>query len=273
MKPDDIVVQDQHLVDGIFVKEFRPARGSGTATPLLFVHGAMHGWWAWEPGLPLFAAAGWRSYALSLRNHTGSHSVPDNDYLSLDALAYVDDVNAVMRWLGRRPVLIGHSMGSLIAQKAAERQASAAMILICGLGPGQLGRLRDPLPLDKPVMRPKEDIGRAFFNQISPTELSRYYDRLTPESPGVINRCNDGTLSVDRSRIEGPTLVVSGGSDKIPLHAGAEIARFYDAQLLTVPDGSHNFFMEAPALPVANRVIQWLFRHVEAPNAPEPTDP
>ena len=39
---------------------------------------------------------------------------------------YVDDVAAVIDWLGEKPVLIGHSMGGFIIQKYLERHTVPA---------------------------------------------------------------------------------------------------------------------------------------------------
>ncbi|MGE4340908.1 MAG: alpha/beta fold hydrolase [Pigmentiphaga sp.] len=261
------LVEREYAVDGIGVRCLAPAPGSKTkAHPLLFVHGAMHGSWAWESWMSWFADEGWECHALSFRQHPGSYAVPDDRYFSLKAMDYVEDVTTVVRSLGVSPVLIGHSMGSLIVQKVAESGLASGMILVCGLGPGQLGRLREPLPLSEGVMRSKEEVGQFFFNEIDAEALSAYYEKLVPESPGVVNDCNGGGLHVDRSRVEIPALVIGGERDKVKLHAPEEIAQFYGADLMMVLEGSHNFFMESPSLPTASRVKQWLLETVEQSN-------
>ena len=47
------------------------------------------------------------------------------------------------------PITIGHSMGEIMIQKAAEQANLRALILLASVGPGQLGAIRDPLPADK----------------------------------------------------------------------------------------------------------------------------
>jgi hypothetical protein len=62
-----------HNVKGLFTKEISPIEPAGLKTPILMVHGACHGWWAFIKWLPFFAASGWKAYSMSLRNHTGSY--------------------------------------------------------------------------------------------------------------------------------------------------------------------------------------------------------
>ena len=82
--------------------------------PLLFVHGAWHAAWCWdEYFLNFFADSGYRALALSLRGHGSS---PTRKPLRACSIAdYVEDVTFVADNLPRRPVVIGHSMGGLIA--------------------------------------------------------------------------------------------------------------------------------------------------------------
>lgn len=261
-------LERDHSVSGLFVKEASPAAPGGPGTPLLFIHGAMHGWWSWKPWLALFAGFGWRCFALSLRNHPGSRRVPDEEFFRLDAFSYIEDILTVARWLPRPAVLIGHSMGSVLAQKAAESLQPAGLVMMCGAGPGQLGRLRDPMPLDQPLFRPAADVRRLFFSHIGDEAFRTYYEQLVPESPGVVNHCNDGTLTVDPARVTCPTLVVAGEADKVPLHPPARIAEFYGSDLLTVAGGSHNFMLEAPSLPAAIRLNQWLLQRVDDVDLP-----
>lgn len=74
----DMIVQRHHTVHGLFVREAAPQTPK-YPTPLVMIPGASHGWWAYEEWLPFFAERGRISYALSLRNHTGSYGVPDGE--------------------------------------------------------------------------------------------------------------------------------------------------------------------------------------------------
>jgi pimeloyl-ACP methyl ester carboxylesterase len=258
------------VIDGLFVEEKAPALAGGPATPLLFVHGSQHGAWAWETWLGLFAAMGWRAFALSLRNHTGSYSVPEPRFLDLRTADYGADVLAVMRALDGPPVVIGHSMGGLVAQKAAEAAPVAGLVLVCSVGPGQLGRIRAPLPPDRPIHYSPEQVRSLWFTDIDDDTLAAFHTRLVPESPGVVNDYSGTTVTVDRSRIACPVLVIGGERDATPVHPAAAIAAFYDAPALVVPGAPHNLMMGRWALPVAMRLNQWLLAEIDGPSIPAP---
>lgn len=257
-----------HFVSGLFVREVAPAAPGGPETPLLFVHGGLHGWWAWERWMGYLAAAGWRCFALSLRNHTGSRSVPESEYLSLTVRDYVEDVQAVANWLERSAVLIGHSMGGIVAQKAAEDLGAAGLVLVCSVGPGQLGRIRDPLPRDRPLMFDAAHARALWFREIDDAALAALHSRLVPESPGVLNDYSGGAITIERDRIRCPVLVIGGEFDATPVHRAPQIAAFYGSPCIVVPAAAHNLMMESAALPVAIRLNQWLLATVDGPALP-----
>ena len=105
--------------------------------PLLFVHGAFIGAWCWdEHFLPYFAARGHDAWAVDLRGH-GEQAVV-SDFASLDD--YVADVLLAIEQIGAPPVLIGHSMGAVVVQRAVRRAQVRALSLLAPVPPqGLLG--------------------------------------------------------------------------------------------------------------------------------------
>src|SRR5271157_2888729 len=91
---------------------------------LLFVHGAFCGGWVWtEYFLPFLAERGWRCIAVSLRGHGLSAG---RDRLDSFGLAdYVVDAAQAAAGLDRPPVVVGHSMGGVVAQIFAQRHAAS----------------------------------------------------------------------------------------------------------------------------------------------------
>ena len=250
--------ETDHTVEGLFVKELSMSETASLNTPILMVHGACHGWWAYHKWLPLFAAAGWRVYAMSLRNHTGSYAVPDEAYRWLTVDDYSQDVLTVLDWLDQSAILIGHSMGGITVQKAAELASLRALILLASVGPGQLGAIRDPLPAGENFMFAPEQARQIWFHRIGDEAFNQIYRQLVPESVGVMNHYSSGDLKIDRSKIRCPVLVVGAEYDRTVVHSSESIAKFYQSDRLFVPDAGHDFMLEPAAIAVAVRINHWL---------------
>ena len=88
--------------------------------PILFLHGMWSRPWVWEPWQVLFEAAGYRTQALCFPGHEAAagEAVPTG----LGRLSVADYVAAAMqsvRACDAPPIVIGHSMGGLVAQMLA----------------------------------------------------------------------------------------------------------------------------------------------------------
>jgi len=188
---------EKHLVDGLEVYDAKPEQPR-SQTPLLFIHGAHAGAWTWvDHYLPWFAAQGYRSYALSLRGHGGSH---EHELLHWQSIAdYIDDVLHITDWLEETPVLIGHSLGGFVVQKALERRYAKGAVLMCSAPPqGMLASqfhllFNHPsglVDLNQIVEAGKKDPhllrDMLFAEPIDDADLNRYLLRLQPESHRAI---------------------------------------------------------------------------------------
>ncbi len=95
---------------------------------LLFVHGAWHGAWCWGHFQSWFADRGWESHALDLRGHGAS---PNDRSLRFTRIKhYVEDVAGVVDSLDEPPIIIGHSMGSLVVQRYLESHELPGAVLL-----------------------------------------------------------------------------------------------------------------------------------------------
>lgn len=90
-------------------------RGPADGVPVIFLHGVTDSWRSFEHVLPLLPAS-IRAFAITQRGHGGS-SKPDGGYAYGDFAA---DVAAFMDAKGlRSAVIVGHSLGGLVAQRVA----------------------------------------------------------------------------------------------------------------------------------------------------------
>ncbi len=102
--------------------------------PVLMMHGLGCGSDAWNAVAPMMAKRGWTPYTPTLfpqfrvkENPTGQLSTLSlNDYVE----AMKSEALSIEKSTGEEPVLMGHSMGGLIAQKMAEQGIGKAAILV-----------------------------------------------------------------------------------------------------------------------------------------------
>jgi len=270
LAPPPLIDRD-HMVGGLFVKECRPLNTTQLAAPILMAHGSSHGWWAWRVWQPFFASLGFPTYALSFRNHLGSDPVPEAEYLGLTLDAYVEDLEQVAEWLGVAPILMGHSLGGIVAQKAAERGEARALVLVASIGPAALGAQRPgpPPPLDKPVMPSPEEAKRRWLHDPWPEDrFNEFYACLAPESPGVLAWSGTGRTPVDPARIECPTLCVGGAEDNSYVPPAERLASVYGADWFEQPDAGHDIMLEAAGVDTAQRIGHWLMTRLGLERSP-----
>jgi pimeloyl-ACP methyl ester carboxylesterase len=123
-------VDHAHVIDGM--TSVRPAAETGRP-PVLFVHGLGHGAWCWaEHWLAVAADRGYPAHALTLRGYAdgdgrGRWRVTIGDYVA--------DVARAAASLPTAPVLVGHSMGGLVVQRALARVRPPAAVLVTPVPP------------------------------------------------------------------------------------------------------------------------------------------
>ena len=108
----------------------RPAAETGP--PLLFVHGYFGRAMAFEPMMEWFASRGHYCCAPDLRGH--GDSMPDCALGEVSIYDYANDIAEVAQALSN-PIIIGHSMGGLIAQLVATRDCARAIVLLAPAPP------------------------------------------------------------------------------------------------------------------------------------------
>lgn len=247
--------------------------GGSRHPPLLFVHGAYVGAWCWaEYFLPFFANHGYEAHAVSLRGHGAS---PGRDTLHAVHIAdYVDDVVLAVSELGRAPVLIGHSMGAIVVQRAARRCKARAMILMAPVPPHGLGgsllslALRDP-PLffalntlqfgaaDVSFLRRVRDY--LFSESLTEAEVSRYLRRTQQESQRVLLELSWPQHFWIAASIGVPALVLGADNDAFFRTAMIdEAARFHGVAPRIFPKMAHVMMLEPGWNDVATHIHAWL---------------
>ena len=105
------------------------ATGPLDGQPLLFLHGSGQTRQSWGKALIEAARHGFRATAMDLRGHGDSSWSPDGCY---DLNVFADDLRAVLTQMDRPPVVVGASLGGIVAMivAAADPAAIRALVLV-----------------------------------------------------------------------------------------------------------------------------------------------
>ena len=242
--------------------------------PLLFVHGAFVGAWCWdEYFLPWFAEHGYEAHAVSLRGHGGSLVQGPLDLASLDD--YVADTLLAAGRFAKPPVLIGHSMGAIVAQRAARRCGASALVLLAPVPPhGLTGSLvtlatRDPplfLAINTMQLGTPQDTSRLrlvrdylFSQSITESDAQRHLLRMQRESQRALTDLAWPQHLWIRQSVGLPTLVLGAGRDAFfPQSMLEETARFHGIEPVVFPEMAHAMMLEPEWRQVAEAIARWL---------------
>jgi pimeloyl-ACP methyl ester carboxylesterase len=248
------------------------------ATPVVFVHGAFCGGWAFDSFREPFEAAGFETHAPNLPYHERG---ADLEQLAQSGLAdYVQAIAHYVRGLRAPPVLVGHSLGGLVVQLAAIKTKIAGLVLLApsapwGVPPTTLDEhgnhfglsllgdyWRRPVPPDFRIAR------STTLDRLSRDEARHAFARFVPESGRAIREAvqwwTDHSMASQAPvyRISAPVLGVAGGKDRInpPSTVRRVISRFPNGQahFHEFPEMSHWLVGEPEASDVARLVLSWL---------------
>ncbi|HEX7788027.1 MAG TPA: alpha/beta fold hydrolase [Methylomirabilota bacterium] len=260
-------------IDGLALEHAAPA-GRSHSVPVLFVHGMWGGSWYLRNYLDAAARAGWDAWAVNLRGHGESPAPGGLGRASLRD--YVDDVGRCLDRLGRA-VLVGHSMGGLIAQKAAEGEGVAAAVFLTSAAPrgifglewAVLSRMTRYVPAmvgARAFRVSREHADYLLLNGLGREQRAQAFACFGPESGRAARELALGGLAVDPAVVRCPTLVVGASEDRItPASLQRRIARRYRAEYQEAPGHAHMLMLEEGWPRPFQAVLAWMARVVDEP--------
>lgn len=228
------------------------AWGDPADPPILLLHGGGQTRHAWKGTAAVLAQRGYHAVAVDLRGHGDSGWSPDGSYV-IDRFA--SDVREMASGFGRKPILIGASLGgiaSLIAAGEAPQPIAAALVLVDvtpRVDPAGVGRIRG-------FMAAHIDDGFATLEEAADAIAEYLPHRKRPKSldglrknlrlgsdgryrwhydPAFVHdqsRRHDGNretrLTTAAQNLDVPLLLVRGASSEL---VSAEIAREFVAKV------------------------------------------
>jgi pimeloyl-ACP methyl ester carboxylesterase len=156
-------------------------------TPLLFIHGALHGAWCWDVHfLSYFAQHGYASHAVNLRGHGNSDG---RQGLRWTRIAdFVEDIAIAVEQLPSPPILIGHSMGGFTIQKYLQQHAAPAAVLLSSPSPAGLLPAALKSARRHPLIFAKVNLAFSLLPMVSTPALAReaFFSKDLPEEELMI---------------------------------------------------------------------------------------
>ena len=238
-----------------------------TGVPVLCLPGLFAGSWVFERLLPLIAERGYPASAMSYRGHPPLAPMASIGRQSVTDFAL--DAGAAARTLDR-PIVIGHSLGGLVALLLAGRNLIRAAVLVSPapprgirvLSPAILTRMATYLPallFSRPFLPSSAHLDALVLNQVPVADRALIRDRFVPDSGRAARQIALGVYKVPTRAMRAPTLVVGAEHDRfIPLGVARRVAARYGAPLHVARGHGHFLFSEPGWELQAKVILDWI---------------
>lgn len=249
--------------------------------PVILVHGAWTGSWIWKNYAEFLAEEGWDIYALNLRGHGKS----GGDVAGTTMEDYVQDIHTVVEeaLLGSA-VIVGHSMGGLVALMYGVEHDPAAVVAIDPSAVKQV--MEDPQPTDYADEYTPQDAGipkelkeeMEALPDIEKKVLKKYRETLIPDSGTAANERSAG-ISIPKSKL--PKSILFVGSEKgtsqgvgTGIEKTREMAEYYKKDVVEIPGATHPGALIGESWETgAGAIDEWLTIQFEADFSDMDMDP
>ena len=216
---------------------------------IFLIHGMWGGPWYWENYKRIFERQGYSCIATTLPFHDmAPDDVPDPRLGTCSLLDYAATVEQKIRRIGLKPIIIGHSMGGLLAQILGSRGLAKALVLLTPSSPAGIMCLKFSVMKSfwsaqtrwgfwrKPMRQTFDEATYSMLHLCPVTDQKEIYDRFVYESgraafeTGYWFFDRQGASRVDESKVTCPMLVIAGAEDRItPASVVRRVAKKYQA--------------------------------------------
>jgi non-heme chloroperoxidase len=244
----------------------------------MMIHGAFCGGWAFDDFRKPFEAHGHRVTAPTLRHHDCG-AEPPAALAQTSILDFASDLEAEIAKLPETPILVGHSMGGLLAQMLAAKELARACVLLApcapwGVLPSTMFELASAQAMFlagdfwAKVIQPSYDVAAANALDRMPKEQRKeVFARFVPESGRATFEIMQWGMdtqrasAVDARSVKCPVLCLSGAQDRInaPSTVRRVAQRYREfAYYEEIKDRSHWLIGEPGWEDIAERALEWL---------------
>jgi pimeloyl-ACP methyl ester carboxylesterase len=257
------------------------------AETIVMIHGMWGSGWYWENFKGFFESKGYRCVIPTLRFHDmDPNGVPDPRLGTTSLLDYAEDLEKLIHELDVMPILMGHSMGGLLAQILGSRGLAKALVLLTPASPRGIIALKASVIKSfwsglttwgfwrKPFRQTFDEAVYSMLNQMPSESWKSIYDQFVYESGRAAFEIgfwlfdSKGAARVDESKVTCPVLIIAGEKDRIvPASITRKIAEKYKkvSTYREFPDHSHWVVGEPGWQEIAEYIKEWLHQALSKP--------
>ncbi|PVM91031.1 alpha/beta hydrolase [Caulobacter endophyticus] len=262
---------------------------------ILMIHGYGMAGDSWEPVAETFRKAGYAVETPTIRPALRTAGPPSPELAGLSLADYVAELSAAAAVTaardGVKPIVFGHSMGGLIAQKLAESGLTAGIVLFAPASPADARGKPKLSPLitflnavltqggaPKPVKMWKTGFKFGVVNAVPAARHDALYAKAVYDSGRVLqdlaypDKDPSRTVHVDAAKVTVPVLVLAGARDRTtPVEDMRLVGRKYaGADYREYPDHAHWLIDEPGSDALLAAVQAWLLEKGLGPASSAP---
>ncbi|GEM_PF-2466670 len=240
---------------------------------LVFIHGVYHGSWAFEALCSALEPYGYNMACLDLRGHWGEKRLHFSD--NVGYREFLSDVHNQLNAIEGQKIIVGHSLGGLLALSSSVRDDIDRLILLATPLPSALSTIRRKVLMRFPlkslimaitknpsVLYHDEKIAKYFF--FTGTALHKHHTvalakiRQQHASYKLFQDLALENFSSTPKTL--PSLAIFGANDpSIDFGAISELVKLTRAETHTIQHQGHDFFLEpSGALNTAKLINDWI---------------
>jgi pimeloyl-ACP methyl ester carboxylesterase len=249
---------------------------------IFMIHGMWGGPWYWENYRRVFEARGYRCVAATLPYHDmDPRGIPDARLGTTSLLDYAEALQSEVRGLGEKPIVMGHSMGALLAQMLGARGLASSLVLLTPASPSGIVALTPSVIRSfwsvmtkwgfwrRPMRQSFGEAAYSMLHLLPESERRQAYEKFVYESGKAAFEIGfwlfdpRNASKVEASKLTCPVLVVAGAQDRItPAAVVRKVARKYKAVSTYKEFENHAHWVVAEPRwqEVAEYVSAWLGR-------------
>ena len=217
------------------------------AETIVMIHGMFCSGWHWNNYKNFFKAKGYTCHSPALRHHEIDAKQPPHPNLGTTSLLdYAADLEDLILKLDQKPIIMGHSMGGLLAQVLGARGLARRLVLLTPASPSGINALRFSVIKSFWSILTRWGFWReshrlsfeasvySMLNLLPLEDQKAIYERFVYESGRAATEIgfwffdSTGAAKVDEAKVVCPVLVVAGAEDRItPVSVVRKVANKY----------------------------------------------